>query len=114
MIQTLFNTNKGKAKARLQVGLIEDSDDDDFLEPLVFKKKSRKLSGNDLLTITSQKSLIISQQEDINPVLHRETDRTAEEVKDDCCDEARSMISNTNIRSCSPNEKASSIPMTGT
>lgn len=56
---SLFNKNK-KNKAgtgRLQVGIIEDSDDDDFLEPLVMvkKKKARKLSGNDLLCISSQK-----------------------------------------------------------
>lgn len=64
----LFNTtNKNKkGTGRLQVGLIEDSDDDDFIEPLVMvkKKKPRKLSGNDLLCI-SQKVTPSTQHLDI-------------------------------------------------
>lgn len=52
---SLFKNNK-KETGRLQVGLIEDSDDDDFLEPLVVKKKkSRKISGNNLLCISTRK-----------------------------------------------------------
>jgi hypothetical protein len=48
----LFKNSKAEKAAQFQVGLIDDSDDDDFVDPpLVLKKRNgRKISGNHLLS----------------------------------------------------------------